>query len=44
MVATTLQYGTFRLRIVTYREDLSVSTLYISRSEWRFYSEAYDTV
>ena len=29
-------YDTYRLRVVAYRENL----LYMSRSEWRFYSEA----
>ena len=37
MVATIIQYDTFRPRLVTYRENLPINLLDISRSEWASY-------
>ena len=44
MVATTIQYDVFKLRTVTYCENLLINLMYVSKSECRFYLEVNYTV
>ena len=43
IVATIIQYDTFRPRLVTYRENLPINLLYTSRSEWARYDTGKKT-
>ena len=44
MAATTIQYDVFRLRTVTYCENLLINLMYVSKSEYRLYLEVNYTV
>ena len=44
MAATTIQYDVFKLRTVTYCENLLINLMYVSKSECRFYLEVNYTV
>ena len=38
IVATLIQYDTYRLETVTYCENITINVFFISRSQWRFSS------